>query len=177
MVWRTARVFLLRWAAPDRAGERGQRVGKLVEAVDARDLFQHVDLALHVEPPGGDGDAELAANRRVMPNPSERRIRSTLAVADLDAEDALDLGAPKRNGRTLDVRATASMRSPTSSPPAVSRISSATRAQASGRDAAIGAALVAVRGVGVHAVAPGHAADRRRIEPRRLDQHVRSSPR
>ena len=40
------------------------------------------------------------------------------------------------------------------------------------RDAPIGAALEAMRGVGVHAVALGHAAHRRRIEPRRLDQHV-----
>ncbi len=39
-------------------------------------------------------------------------------------------------------------------------------------NAPIGAALEAMRGVGVHAVTLGHAANRRRIEPRRLDQHV-----
>ena len=40
------------------------------------------------------------------------------------------------------------------------------------RDAPVGAALEAMRGVGVHAVPLGHAADGRRIEPCRLDQHV-----
>ncbi len=40
------------------------------------------------------------------------------------------------------------------------------------RDAPIGAALEAMRGVGVHAVTLGHGANGCRIEPGRLDEHI-----
>ena len=39
-------------------------------------------------------------------------------------------------------------------------------------DAVVGTSLEAVRGVGVHAMSLGHAADGRRVEPRGLDQYV-----
>ena len=43
------------------AGKRGQRAGNFEVGVDARDLFDEIDFALHVQSPGGHGDGELRA--------------------------------------------------------------------------------------------------------------------
>ena len=94
-----------------------------------------------------------------------------LLFADIDAENALDLGAAQRDRGALHLTGDGIDALAVSSPPAwQNQLGYAIAGQR--RDAPIGAALEAVRRVGVHAVALGHAADRRRIEPRRLDQHV-----
>ena len=99
-------------------------------------------------------------------------MRSISSVANIDAENAIHLGATQRDGRplrlardgidVLAVQLAASARE--------NQLGHAIAGQR--RDAPIGAALEAMRSVGVHAVALGHAANRRRIEPRRLDEHV-----
>ena len=48
------------WQLQHRAGEAGQRVGEAVVAVDARDLFDEVDLALEIEPPARQRDGIAA---------------------------------------------------------------------------------------------------------------------
>src|SRR5256885_493978 len=42
-----------------RAGERWQRIREIVEAVDARDFFNEVNLAINVEAPGRNVHAEV----------------------------------------------------------------------------------------------------------------------
>ena len=150
--------------------------GKIVVAVNSRNLFQQIDLALqhraarwepaphrncHPERAAARSQNERRESRAPYlgaPHPNGGRYEAqpsqnplNLALADLDPEIALDL--ERRSGIALSFtsRPIASMRSPSSSPPALCRISSATRAQASGVVPIIGAALEAMRGVGVHA--------------------------
>ncbi len=59
-----ARVFGLVGQRDHRAGKRRQRIGKIVVAVNARQFFQHVNLAFHIEPPGGNRDTEPIADCR-----------------------------------------------------------------------------------------------------------------
>ena len=45
------------WKLQHRAGKGGQRIREAVVAVDTRDFFDEVDLALQVKPPTGQRDA------------------------------------------------------------------------------------------------------------------------
>ena len=109
---------------------------------------------------------------RVTPNPSRPQDALDLIFVNIDAEIALHLRALQRDRRALQLAGDGI------DPLAVQFAAGACENQlghaiaSQRRDAPIGAALEAMRGVGVHAVALGHAADRRRVEPRRLDQHV-----
>src|SRR5271157_5117464 len=85
-----------------RAGESGQRVGKLVVTMDARHLLQQVNLALHVETPGWNLDAEVAAG-----SPREAETEATqnaldFIVVKIDAENTIHLRAMQRDGCTLN---------------------------------------------------------------------------
>src|SRR5271157_2055251 len=84
-----------------RAGKGRQRVGKFVVAMDARQLFQQINLALHVETPGWNLDAEVAAGY-----PREAETEATQDALDfifvkIDAENTIHLRAMQRDGCTL----------------------------------------------------------------------------
>src|SRR5271157_3760881 len=84
-----------------RAGKGRQRVGKLVVAMNARQLFQQVHLALHIETPGRNLDAEVAAG-----SPREAETEATQNALDfifvkIDAENTIHLRAMQRDGCTL----------------------------------------------------------------------------
>ena len=87
----------------DGAGEAGQRVGELVVAVDAGDLFDEIDLALEVEPPAWQlhavdaiaGCCELAAEcAQVLRD----ELFADVGAVERGAEVALDLADAQRDG-------------------------------------------------------------------------------
>ena len=115
-----------------RAGKGGQRVGKLVVAVDARQLFQQINFALDVEPPGRDLHAEVAAGCARDAETQAAQDALDLALRLDRCREFVHLRATQHDGRRSTLRATVSISSPCNSPPALARINSATRSQASG---------------------------------------------
>src|SRR4029079_7349447 len=72
----------------DGAVETGQRVLEIVVAVDARNLFDEIDLALDVEAPGGDddrpGDFASHAEAEALQDAGDARGRELLSEVALD---------------------------------------------------------------------------------------------
>ena len=152
------------------AGKRGQRAGNFEVGVDARDLFDEIDFALHIQAPGGHGDGELRA-AAFDSKTQAAQDAGDLRRRNLHAEDALDFAGGERNARLRDrARHHVDLRGDHAARGGNDQLRDAGAGQPG--DAAIGSALVAVRGVGVHAEAARGAADGGRIEPRGFDEHV-----
>src|SRR6266852_2603473 len=157
---------------PNLAAVGGKSVWELVVAMQARQLFDDVDLAFDVEAPAGNMDQiPLLAPRQ------HRETETCEDAADLNraeflAENSLHFpqielhrGQVKLAGNHVDhfadERATTGAENQLGDP--VSR--------SDGRFE-IGAALKPVRGVGVNAVPLRHTAHRDRVPPRGFDQDV-----
>ena len=79
MVSRTFAFFCFIRQCDHCSDERRQRVGKPVVAVDARQLFQQIDLALDIEAPGGNLDGETIAVDLVLAGSECRSFRIDLS--------------------------------------------------------------------------------------------------
>ena len=151
-------------------GKRWQRAGNLEIAVDARDLFDEVNLALHVQAPGWHGDGELRARAFDIEAKAAQDARN-LRRRNLHAEDAPYLAGGERDARLREgARHHVQLFAHLAASGFHNQLGYARAGQL--RDARVGAALVTMAGVGVHAQAARSAAHAGRIEPGRLNQHV-----
>ena len=165
----------------DNAG-RGQRVGEAVVAVDAGDLFEEVDLAGEVETPGWELDFVSVVRER-------REFAAECGEEALDqcggdafgragcAEDAVDFAERESDGRAfgglpcefgdddVDERAFELAAASCEEVFGYERVGD-------GRGVEVGAALVAVAGVGVDEVTARSGADGCRRKPRGFDEDV-----
>jgi len=163
----------------------GEGVGEAVVAVDAGDFFDEVDLALEVETPGGefgsvDGliltqavEEEIAAKGGEVLGDD---LRGDAGGVDGGAEVAFDLGDGELDGRTrggagfdvwVDEVDEFAFEFAT-----VLEDELGDEGVGGGGGVEVGAALEAVGGVGVEAVAAGGAADAGGVEPCGFDEDV-----
>src|SRR5271165_4638363 len=86
-----------------RANERGQRVGKFVVAMDARQLFQQINFALHVKTPGRNLYREIAAGCACDTETEATENVLDLYFVKIDTENTIHLRAMQRDGCTLNL--------------------------------------------------------------------------
>ena len=153
----------------------GQRVRELVVPVQPRDLFDHIDLALHIQPPAGNVHAKL---RIVLPLGNEREseaasaMRRSVPGPDCRPECAAPRSHAARPEPDPSSARSTSTTSPTSSPPPDSRIIFATRSHDSTVDSKSAPRSKRCDASVCNPVPPGHLAHNARIPPRRLDHDV-----
>ena len=89
------------------AGIRGQRIGKFVEAVQARDLFHQINLAFHIQTPAGnvDGEIRVPASLRHQLEAQLLKNAENLIGLELLAENAVNFGKTQSHRGQVDLTA------------------------------------------------------------------------
>ena len=170
--------------------EGGQRVGETVVAIDARDFFDEVDFALEIEAPTGQGDLPVASwPARIVERARSRGRMSTFFdgrggdafLVDGRAEDAVHFAEGERDGLAVGgagfARGNAHVDEIAFDVAAVGEQNAADERRSDGAGVEVGAALEAMAGVGVQAVAARGAAHGHGLEPCGFDEHVRGGGR
>src|SRR5579862_3426934 len=85
------------------AAVSGQSVSELIVAVQARDFFDDIDLALHITPPAGNVHAELRVSLAFRDERESQPLEQAenLSSLELAAKDAVNFGNAQQHRRLI----------------------------------------------------------------------------